>query len=189
MATGDRGEIFVVTPDGKGQLFYQSEERHARTLAFDRKRQSAGGHRTERADPARRNTAQDGRCRSHSGTFLRDLRDEQGRSHFPAHGLKGEFVRGVGGGKRTGAGRAANVAERASSFHRADRRWAASDRAAGPIFDNAAGHLSFPGGNRRRGSGEDRAGRFAGNGLELARRAGLLAVPDAEREDSGGHRR
>ncbi len=37
VATGDRGEIFVVTPDGKGQLFYQSEERHARTLAFDGK--------------------------------------------------------------------------------------------------------------------------------------------------------
>ena len=37
VATGDTGEVFVVTPDGKGQLFYQSHERHARSLAFDSK--------------------------------------------------------------------------------------------------------------------------------------------------------
>ncbi len=37
VATGDKGEVFVVTPDGKGQVFYQSDERHARSLAFDSK--------------------------------------------------------------------------------------------------------------------------------------------------------
>ena len=37
VATGDSGQIFVVNPDGKGQLFYQSDERHARSLAFDSK--------------------------------------------------------------------------------------------------------------------------------------------------------
>ena len=37
MATGDKGQVFRSTPDGKGQLFYQSEERHARSLAFDAK--------------------------------------------------------------------------------------------------------------------------------------------------------
>jgi hypothetical protein len=35
VATGDKGEVFVVAPDGKGQQFYQSQERHARSLAFD----------------------------------------------------------------------------------------------------------------------------------------------------------
>src|SRR5262249_48530995 len=37
VATGDSGQIFVVGPDGKGQVFYQSDERHARSLAFDSK--------------------------------------------------------------------------------------------------------------------------------------------------------
>jgi hypothetical protein len=37
VATGDKGQVFVVTPAGKGQLFYQSDERHARSLAFDTK--------------------------------------------------------------------------------------------------------------------------------------------------------
>ena len=37
VATGDKGQVFVVPPGGKGQLFYQSDERHARSLAFDAK--------------------------------------------------------------------------------------------------------------------------------------------------------
>src|SRR3984885_15362979 len=37
VGTGDKGEIFAVTPDGKGRLFYQRDERHARSLAFDAK--------------------------------------------------------------------------------------------------------------------------------------------------------
>ncbi len=36
VATGDRGEIFRVTPDGKGSLFFATEETHARSLAVDR---------------------------------------------------------------------------------------------------------------------------------------------------------
>ncbi|MGE5647898.1 MAG: hypothetical protein ACM336_19145 [Acidobacteriota bacterium] len=35
VATGDRGEIYRVTPDGKGKLFYKTSETHARSLAVD----------------------------------------------------------------------------------------------------------------------------------------------------------
>ena len=35
MATGDKGQLFAVPPDGKGELFYSSEEAHMRVLAFD----------------------------------------------------------------------------------------------------------------------------------------------------------
>jgi len=37
VGTGDKGEVFVVAPDGKGEVFYQNDERHARTLAIDQK--------------------------------------------------------------------------------------------------------------------------------------------------------
>src|SRR5208282_4917252 len=35
VATGDKGQVFAVTPDGKGELFYASDEAHIRVLAFD----------------------------------------------------------------------------------------------------------------------------------------------------------
>ena len=35
VATGDHGEIFRVTPDGKHSLFFKSDEPHIRALAFD----------------------------------------------------------------------------------------------------------------------------------------------------------
>ena len=35
VATGDTGKIFSVAPDGKGQVFYSSEETHIRSLALD----------------------------------------------------------------------------------------------------------------------------------------------------------
>jgi hypothetical protein len=36
VATGDQGEIHRVTPDGKGSVFFRTEETHARSLAIDR---------------------------------------------------------------------------------------------------------------------------------------------------------
>src|SRR5262249_49138251 len=33
--TGDKGQVFAVPPDGKGELFYASDEAHIRVLAFD----------------------------------------------------------------------------------------------------------------------------------------------------------
>src|SRR5205807_1719955 len=35
VASGDKGQLFAVAPDGKGELFYSSEEAHIRVLAFD----------------------------------------------------------------------------------------------------------------------------------------------------------
>src|SRR4029077_8996819 len=37
VATGDKGQIYSVTPDGKGELYYASDEAHIRVLAFDGK--------------------------------------------------------------------------------------------------------------------------------------------------------
>ncbi len=37
VATGDKGQVFAVAPDGKGELFYSSDEAHIRVLAFDPK--------------------------------------------------------------------------------------------------------------------------------------------------------
>ena len=37
VATGDEGEIHKVTPDGKGSVFFRTEETHARSLAIDSK--------------------------------------------------------------------------------------------------------------------------------------------------------
>ena len=37
MATGDGGEVHKVTPDGKGSVFFRTEETHARSLAVDSK--------------------------------------------------------------------------------------------------------------------------------------------------------
>ena len=37
VATGDQGQIFKVTPDGKGAVFFQTEDTHVRSLAFDSK--------------------------------------------------------------------------------------------------------------------------------------------------------
>ena len=37
VATGDKGQVFAVAPDGKGELFYSSDEAHIRVLAFDAK--------------------------------------------------------------------------------------------------------------------------------------------------------
>lgn len=36
VATGDRGDIFRVTPSGAGSVFFRTEEAHARSLAIDR---------------------------------------------------------------------------------------------------------------------------------------------------------
>src|SRR4029077_9170463 len=35
VATGDKGQIFAVSPDGKSELFYASDEAHIRVFAFD----------------------------------------------------------------------------------------------------------------------------------------------------------
>ena len=35
IATGEQGEVHRVTPDGKGSVFFKSDETHARSLAFD----------------------------------------------------------------------------------------------------------------------------------------------------------
>jgi hypothetical protein len=35
IATGDRGEIYKVAPDGQGSVFFKTEETHARSLAID----------------------------------------------------------------------------------------------------------------------------------------------------------
>ena len=40
VATGDQGEIHRVTPDGKGAVFFKSEETHVRSLAIDAQGQS-----------------------------------------------------------------------------------------------------------------------------------------------------
>ena len=37
VATGDKGQIYSVTPEGKGEVFYASDEAHIRVLAFDGK--------------------------------------------------------------------------------------------------------------------------------------------------------
>src|ERR1700688_4254876 len=34
IATGDQGEIHKVTPDGKGEVFFKSDETHVRSIAF-----------------------------------------------------------------------------------------------------------------------------------------------------------
>src|SRR5260370_1319050 len=42
-ATGDKGQLFAVTPEGKGELFYSSDEAHIRVLAFDSKNNLIAG--------------------------------------------------------------------------------------------------------------------------------------------------
>src|SRR5262249_45068953 len=37
VATGDKGEIYRVPPDGKGKVFFKSDETHVRSLALDGK--------------------------------------------------------------------------------------------------------------------------------------------------------
>jgi hypothetical protein len=37
VATGDKGQIYAVTPDGKGELYYASDEAHIKVLGFDAK--------------------------------------------------------------------------------------------------------------------------------------------------------
>src|SRR5438874_7466171 len=34
VATGDKGQLFAVAPDGRGELFYSCDEAHIRVLAF-----------------------------------------------------------------------------------------------------------------------------------------------------------
>jgi len=34
VATGDKGQIYAVAPDGKSELFYSSDEAHIRVLAL-----------------------------------------------------------------------------------------------------------------------------------------------------------
>ena len=43
MATGDKGQIFAVTAEGKGELFYASDEAHIKVLAFDAKNNLLAG--------------------------------------------------------------------------------------------------------------------------------------------------
>ena len=52
VATGDKGQIYSVTPDGKGELFYASDEAHIRVLAFDGKGNSNCGDRAKRTSTA-----------------------------------------------------------------------------------------------------------------------------------------
>ena len=42
-ATGDKGIIYKITPDGKGTVFYATKATHAMTLAFDRDGQLLAG--------------------------------------------------------------------------------------------------------------------------------------------------
>ena len=49
VATGDQGEIHHVTPDGKGSVFFKSDETHARSMALDAAGQSDGRHRSRAA--------------------------------------------------------------------------------------------------------------------------------------------
>ena len=42
-ATGDKGIIYKITPDGKGTPFYATKATHAMTLAFDRDGQLLAG--------------------------------------------------------------------------------------------------------------------------------------------------
>jgi predicted membrane GTPase involved in stress response len=35
VATGDQGEIHRVTPDGKGKVFFKTDEAHVRSMALD----------------------------------------------------------------------------------------------------------------------------------------------------------
>src|SRR5208282_3580577 len=42
VATGDKGQVFAVAPDGKSELFYSSDEAHIKVLAFDAKGLIAG---------------------------------------------------------------------------------------------------------------------------------------------------
>ena len=37
VATGDKGQIFAVSPDGKGDIYYDSDEAHIKNLTFDNK--------------------------------------------------------------------------------------------------------------------------------------------------------
>ena len=43
MATGDKGQIFAVTAEGKGEVFYASDEAHIKVLAFDAKNNLLAG--------------------------------------------------------------------------------------------------------------------------------------------------
>jgi hypothetical protein len=62
VATGDKGQIFAVAPDGKSGLYYASDEAHIRVLAFDSKGNLIAGTEpsgrvlrlTRAANPARR---------------------------------------------------------------------------------------------------------------------------------------
>ena len=69
------------------------ERREARANAgIRRQRKPAGRNRAERTDSARRNSAKGWRHHTCGRRFVRDLRNEQGRSDFPARGFQGEFV-------------------------------------------------------------------------------------------------
>jgi len=47
VATGDKGQVYAVTPDGKGELFYASDEAHVRVLAFDERENFDCGDRAK----------------------------------------------------------------------------------------------------------------------------------------------
>ena len=53
VATGDQGEIHRVTPDGKGKVFFKTDETHVRSMAFDADGQPDRGHRSRRPGAAR----------------------------------------------------------------------------------------------------------------------------------------
>ena len=87
IATGDAGEIHRVTPDGKGSVFFKSEETHARSLALDGQGQSDRRHRAGRIGSADRfqgrrfcalSDAQAGNDRGGSGSGRIDLRCRRG---------------------------------------------------------------------------------------------------------------
>ena len=61
------------TPDGKGQLFYQSQERHARSLAFDSKGNLLIGTEPDGLVLRVEDRAENCAVRSRGGSVVRDL--------------------------------------------------------------------------------------------------------------------
>src|SRR5439155_9824314 len=62
VATGDKGQLFAVAPDGRGELFYSCDEAHIRVLAFDaNKNLIAGTEPSGRILRISRTTSQNGK--------------------------------------------------------------------------------------------------------------------------------
>ena len=145
VATGDKGEVFVVTPDGKGQVFYQSDERHARSLAFDSKGNLLIG--TEPSGLILRVELQQKSppVAPTAGRFFRNLRNQQIRSHFPAHRLQRQSVRRIGGRKDPGPVSSAHPARASGTKPGAGGQRTRADRPSRPRRPQPAAHsISLP---------------------------------------------